>query len=168
MICEVSGPLISKHVLLPAWLDNQARIASGLVVAGSCLTVMLVFLSCGELPDEPARDNHADVLNPNRDETPPVVSSMVPTPANGASNIRNPVEFSWTPATDAQSGVLEYRVFWGFQNPPSYELYTGPGLSCQYPGMLYHSIPIYWRVVAVDVAGNAAASPVWSFMVLPY
>lgn len=131
--------------------------------------LMLALVSCSELPPEPERTHFADIHNPDRDVRAPLVDDMIAVPTHGADGVGNPVEFGWTAAVDDHAGVAEYRVYVDGVSPPrrSSLAYAGDDLGFTF-GPLDHQQTYYWQVVAVDAAGNEAASDVWRFSVAAF
>ena len=80
-------------------------------------------------------------------------------PASGARVAGPAVTLAWAPATDAVSGVAEYRV-----------IVDGAGLDSTGPGGRSVRVRLApgrhtWQVQAADAAGNASAGPTRSFVV---
>ena len=87
------------------------------------------------------------------DQTGPNILGMSGTPVDGTEDVPLWAQLSWTPASDDLSGIAGYRVLMDRQYPPMTQVYAGTEATCTVSRLLYLT-SYYWRVVAVDGAGN--------------
>ena len=99
------------------------------------------------------------------DETPPDLSGLTITPADGAIDATDR-ELTWSGATDATSGITSYRVLLDATDPPTTEIYAGSETSCP-TGVLQPETTYHWHLIAIDAVGNESTSDVFSFTTDP-
>jgi uncharacterized protein (TIGR02145 family) len=91
---------------------------------------------------------------------PPGIPSN-PYPPDGATGVGLTDTLRWH-CTDPESPNLSYKVYFGLSlNPPLVIEYLYD--STYLPGSLIENTTYYWRITAVDVAGDTTEGPLWSF-----
>ena len=89
---------------------------------------------------------------------PPPLAPGSPIPANNAVDVSLETVLHWV-GTDPESQPLEYDVYLGADpNPPLHAHTTVPELSVSLTEHHY-----YWRVEAIDPAGQRTSGPIWAF-----
>ncbi|MBE0565007.1 MAG: formylglycine-generating enzyme family protein [Krumholzibacteria bacterium] len=98
------------------------------------------------------------------DLTPPLIGGLPLHPEAGASDVSAATDLRWSGATDGlcPADSIVYVVLAGVTATPQDTVYVGRELACLVPGLTANAV-CYWQVNAVDLAGNVAIGPVWTF-----
>ena len=89
----------------------------------------------------------------------PPAAPTNPNPATGAVNVSSSATFSWS---GAASGVT-FDVYLDTVNPPLAKVATAQSAVTFTPAALQAGVTYYWKVVAINGAGQAAGA-IWSFL----
>ncbi|MBN1338601.1 MAG: hypothetical protein JXA03_04720, partial [Bacteroidales bacterium] len=85
-----------------------------------------------------------------------------PYPADGSVDISIDTLLHWSASDPDPGDVLLYNIYFGLENNPPLAA-TKQFDTVYNPGAMYNDSVYYWKVVAVDIYGDSAVSPVWSF-----
>jgi hypothetical protein len=113
---------------------------------------------------------HGSAASINRDLTlnvnvatqaPPTV--VLQTPADNATNVSTQPTFTWTASAQAESYLIEIATDSAFTQIILSQTLASGVTTYQPTAALPNSTPIYWRVSATNVCGNAVAGPAFKF-----